>query len=70
MTHSPAAKIDALTGRFSELSPMSATIKAAIVVVIPALPKRISIRIIFLRTGWLTIDSDSDVVNPTPENAD
>jgi hypothetical protein len=39
-------------------------------VVTPALPKRIRIRMMRLRRGWVTIVSDSWVVNPTPENAD
>ena len=43
--------MDALNERFSELNPISATIKAAMVEVIPALPNRINVRIIFLLTG-------------------
>src|SRR4051812_5768664 len=39
-------------------------------VTIPALPSTTSHRTILRRTGWLTTDSASLVVNPTPKNAE
>ncbi|WP_205804436.1 hypothetical protein [Methanolobus halotolerans] len=50
--------------------PINVRIRVVMDEAIPALPRRIRILIIFLLAGCDTTYSDSDVVNPAPENAD
>jgi len=57
--------------QFSEPAVVSSeTMTVATTVAIPILPSSIRIIMIFRRTGWFMISSDSVVVNPTPEKAE